>query len=263
MKINWFAPLPPADCAVAKLTLKVLPELSKHAEVTVWCSTPKWDANAENWAKVLPFRRGNSLWIEMNRADANIYHLANDPKYYHTIWELSSQFPGLLILHDKGLQPLLLHKCRQSPGGKETYLKKMQQFYGNSARLYADQLWRAKQPNNEQLHRYSLVEIAARTSLAIVPNNRGLFSHFSSQKIQVDEALDYPCSARQYVKALLGHVENISRTKIAFTSQCIARRVGRDMGIWSTSETAEALAPKVALEIYKMLGSASVPCSNH
>jgi len=106
MKLNWFSPVPPAPSAVALHNAVVLPELSRRATVTVWVHQTTWSPELEDYARVSRYDPDNVPWAEINSADASIYHLGNEPNFHGPIWRVNRQHPGVVVLHDLGLQYL-------------------------------------------------------------------------------------------------------------------------------------------------------------
>ena len=107
MRINWFSPLPPARTEVANYTARLVPILSRHAELKLWTDQPARDLNSDLGAHVRQFSTESLPWEELNRADMNVYHLGNNARWHSGIWQLSRQAPGLLVLHETRLPELL------------------------------------------------------------------------------------------------------------------------------------------------------------
>lgn len=106
MKLNWFSPVPPTPSAIALHTAAVLPTLAKQASVTLWVHEPNWSPELEEHARVRRYDPDNVPWAEINAADVTIYHLGNHPEFHGPIWQVSRQHPGIVVLHDLGLQHL-------------------------------------------------------------------------------------------------------------------------------------------------------------
>lgn len=106
VKLNWFSPVPPTPSAIALHTAAVLPALTKQAEVTLWVHETNWSAELEEYARVRRYEPDRVPWTEINRADATIYHLGNHPEFHGPIWQVNRRHPGIVVLHDLGLQHL-------------------------------------------------------------------------------------------------------------------------------------------------------------
>lgn len=103
MKLNWFSPLSPAKTDIANYTFRVLPELTKYVDIVLWTEQTNWDKQLEKYAQVKYYQLNNICWSDINDADLNVYHIGNNAKFHTTIWEISNECPGIVILHDFSL----------------------------------------------------------------------------------------------------------------------------------------------------------------
>src|SRR5207244_3433751 len=81
--------LPPAKTDIAHYTTRVLPALSQLASVVLWTDQDKWDKGVEQYAEVRHYRLNRMHWVDLNRADANIYQIGNNPLFHGAIWQVS------------------------------------------------------------------------------------------------------------------------------------------------------------------------------
>jgi glycosyltransferase involved in cell wall biosynthesis len=105
MKLNWFSPLPPTHSAIAAYATAVLPELQRHAEVTVWSDAP--DVARPERIELQHYRDDAPPWQAINNA-VSIYHIGNHALFHAGICELSRRHPGIVVLHDTRLQELAI-----------------------------------------------------------------------------------------------------------------------------------------------------------
>jgi len=130
MKINWFSPLPPARTGIADYTFGILPELSSRADVTLWTDRTGWDPDLERYAKVRHFHVDHVDWVELNRAELSFYNIGNNHLHHASIWQVSRQSPGIVVLHDVRLhdffESLYRGQWRDEPG----YLNLIEKHYG-------------------------------------------------------------------------------------------------------------------------------------
>ena len=139
LRINWFSPLPPTRSEIARQTLTLLPELSRRAEVVVWCNDAQIDPTAADHVQVKRYDAAHPPWREINAADVTFYQMGNDPRYHEDIWRISRQHPGIVILHDMKLQHLfagLLIENKTLP--RREYLELIEAHHGASGRLLAE-----------------------------------------------------------------------------------------------------------------------------
>lgn len=149
MKLNWFSPLPPARSAIATYAAAVLPELGRHAEVTVWSETPSVSSPAAlEQPDVRTYRVQAPPWEEINRADVSIYHIGNHALFHAGIWDLSRRHPGIVVLHDARLQELVA-ACAGLANDGETYLAIMRRYHGARGEAAAADVWSGAVPAAE------------------------------------------------------------------------------------------------------------------
>ncbi len=100
MKLNWFSHLPPAKTEIAEYTKRILPSLSKNADLILWTEQEFWDTELEDFAEVYNYHANTVPWDIINEGDLNIYHIDNNPNFQRSIEEISRECPGLVVLHE-------------------------------------------------------------------------------------------------------------------------------------------------------------------
>lgn len=130
MKLNWFSPLPPAKTGIADYTFGILPELSKRAEVTLWTDRAGWNPELEKYATVRPYQPDHVNWVELNRAELSFYNIGNNHLHHASIWQVSRQAPGIVILHDVRLHDFFESLYRGHWRDQEGYLALIEKHYG-------------------------------------------------------------------------------------------------------------------------------------
>jgi glycosyltransferase involved in cell wall biosynthesis len=169
MKINWFSPLPPAKTDIAHYTTRVLPELSRDAEVTLWTDQPEWDSAIEGYAEVCPFRLERMPWVELNRADANFYQIGNNPLFHGSIWQVSRLHAGVVVLHDFRLHHFFDGLYRVKWRDLHSYLAVMEAYYGEEGRRDANESYQNEARNIAFMaQRYPLTQLAVENALGVV-----------------------------------------------------------------------------------------------
>ena len=93
MKLNWFSPLPPARTEIGHHTARILPALSRHAEVVLWTEQQQWDTGLEKYARVRTFDPEELSWRELNRADLTFYNIGNNADFHLKILQASRSYP--------------------------------------------------------------------------------------------------------------------------------------------------------------------------
>lgn len=179
MRINWFSPLPPAKTDIGNYTARLLPELSRQAEVILWTEQESWSGGLEKYARVRRYRGSDLDWRELNRGDATVYQIGNNPLYHGDIWRISLRHPGLVVLHDLRLQDLFLGLLRDRGQEEAVYLARVRQFHGLDGEALARQFL---------LGQISLVDLGAHcplTGLALV-NALGGVVHSREALLQLE-----------------------------------------------------------------------------
>jgi len=184
MKLNWFSPLPPAATDVAHFTTRVLPALSSRAKVTLW--TPS-EARASARAPIEPalskladvhlFDPHNIKWQDLNRADACIYNIGNNPIFHGAIWELARRHAGIVILHDTRLHNFFDGLYRVQGRDLPGYLAVMNFYYGEDGLRDGADCYRTEARNiKEMAEKYPLTEHALENSLGVIVHTEQAFA---------------------------------------------------------------------------------------
>jgi len=169
MKLNWFSPLPPAKTDIAHYTKRLLPALSALAEVTLWTDQRKWDRELESYAEVRSYYKQPIRWLELNRADMTVYQIGNNPRFHGSIWEISRQHRGVVVLHDLRLHHFFDGLYRVKYRDKQAYVSIMEKYYGPKGREDAEICYRNNASNiNSMAQHYPLTDLAVENALGVV-----------------------------------------------------------------------------------------------
>ncbi len=169
MKLNWFSPLPPAKTDIAHYTTRVLPALLQLADVTLWTDQDKWDRGVEQYAEVRPYRLNRVPWVDLNRADANIYQLGNNPLFHGAIWQVSRLHAGVVVLHDFRLHHFFDGLYRVQWRDLNSYLAVMEMYYGEEGRREAAESFGNDARNIQYMaERYPLTQLALENALGVI-----------------------------------------------------------------------------------------------
>jgi glycosyltransferase involved in cell wall biosynthesis len=177
MRLNWFSPLPPAQTDIAHYTGRVLPALGRRAEVVLWTDQQEWDRSLETFAQVRSYRLPDLPWGELNRAEANVYHLGNNWLFHRSIWEMSRRQPGLVVPHDLCMQDFfqgVYHRSNDPQG----YRTLMERHYGAVGARWAEAIL-AQQVQGECLVNYfPLTPAGVENALGVLVHTRQAFEVF-------------------------------------------------------------------------------------
>lgn len=206
MKLNWFSPLLPASTDIAHYTKRVLPALSKRAEVVLWTDREDWDSSIEEFAQVRRYKPERVDWAELNRACMNIYQIGNNPLFHGSIWQVARKSPGIVVLHDFRLHHFFDGLYRVEWRDLRGYLQEMQSYYGEEGRRDAEQCFRSDARNiDEMAERYPLTQLALRGALGCVVHTRAAFEELKDESNcpMVYAPLPFEARSREKVKPRL------------------------------------------------------------
>ena len=184
MKINWFCPLPPAKTSIADDYLAgILPSLSKHSELTLWTDQGNWNRQLENYATVRTFDPRRMKWPELQRADVTFYHIGNNHLFHASIWQVSRQHPGIVVLHDLRVHNFFDSLYRGQWRDVAGYYREMHRYYGDEGLRAALDFVNFGGANIDLLtQQFPLTELALENSLAVVVHTQEALAQVEALK---------------------------------------------------------------------------------
>ena len=175
MRLNWFAPLPPAKSGIADYTRQLLPTLTAAAEVVLWTDQEHWDPTLEAFAEVHPYRLQEMPWAEVNRATMSIFHIGNNHRFHGPIWQVSQRHAGLMVLHDVALQQFFAGLFREHWHDRMGYLDLMERSYGTTGRQDAEDFWAGRLTIEYMAEQYRLTRYAMEHALGALVHSQRSF----------------------------------------------------------------------------------------
>ncbi len=176
MKLNWFSPLAPAQTDIAHYTQRVLPALSRRAEVTLWTDQRTWNRSINELAEVRRYHDEQMSWKDLNRADVTFYNIGNNPRFHGSIWQVSRQFGGVVILHDFRLHHFFDGLYRVKQRDLNSYLTVMAKYYGEEGRRDARSSYQNDARNIDFMaERYPLTDLALENAHAVLVHTTDAF----------------------------------------------------------------------------------------
>ena len=142
LRLNWFSPLPPARTDIAHYAMRTLPALSQSADVTVWTEQPGGASGIDAYADLRHWR--GDPWVELNSADATLYHIGNEPTFHGWIWEIARRHPGIVVLHDTRLHEFFAGHLLGTCGDPDAYVAAARHCHGDAGARRARQLLRGE-----------------------------------------------------------------------------------------------------------------------
>ena len=181
MKLNWFSPLPPARTDIAHYTTRVLPALAQLADVTLWTDQGEWESNVEQFAELRHYRLDRMQWADLNRADANIYQIGNNPLFHGAIWQISRLHAGVVVLHDFRLHHFFDGLYRVQWRDLNSYLAVMERYYGEAGRRDAAESFRNEARNIQYMaEHYPLTYLAIENALGVITHTQASYDALAS-----------------------------------------------------------------------------------
>lgn len=183
MKINWFCPLPPAKTSIADdYLVGILPALSKHAELTLWTDQSNWDRDLENLARVRSYDPRRMNWPELHHADATFYNIGNNHLFHTSIWQVSRQHPGIVILHDLRVHNFFESLYRGQWRDTAGYLAQMKRCYGSAGLRAANEFVNGAVNIDYLTEHYPLTPLALDNCLAVVVHTQEALTQVEALK---------------------------------------------------------------------------------
>ena len=200
MKINWFCPLPPARTSIADDYLAgILPSLSKYSELTLWTDQSDWDRKLEKFAHVRSYDPRRISWPDLNQADVTFYNIGNNHLFHASIWQISRQHPGIVILHDLRVHNFFDSLYRGQWRDVAGYLSQMKRYYGDEGLRDATQFVNSGAVNIDFMtEHYPFTALALENSLAVVVHTEEAFS-------QVEALRQWPVALASLPRTLPSH----------------------------------------------------------
>lgn len=176
MKLNWFSPLLPARTDIAHYTARILPALSKQAEVTLWTDQAEWDKSLERDAQVRRYDPRAMAWPELNYRDASFYNIGNNPLFHGSIWEVSRRASGIVILHDFKLHHFFDGLYRTRFRDLFRYVKEMWRLYAERGRESAiESFMNNATAIDEMAESYPLTPLALAGALGVLVHTEAAY----------------------------------------------------------------------------------------
>jgi glycosyltransferase involved in cell wall biosynthesis len=183
MKINWFSPLPPAKTDIGHYTARILPALSRLANICLWTSQEEWAPELERFAEVRQFNPATISWHDLNAADMTFYNIGNNRLFHKAIWEVSQKHPGIVVLHDLHLQDFFHQSFHGQLQDRVAYQQAMSRFYGEAGKSAVEDFWEGRLSMEKLTKDFPLTELALEHALGFVAHTRTATDNFFEKKV--------------------------------------------------------------------------------
>lgn len=261
MTINWFSPLPPEPSPVARLIEQLLPALARKVKVILWTVQENWSPHLETLAEVLHYDAKAMPWAKINAAEVTIYHFANDVAQHAPIWYVSRDHPGLVVLHEADLQPLitgLLQRGLVEPG---EYLRMMEFHHGGEG-LAAAAAFLAGNCALAQLSAFPLLGAALENALGLVAPREmeaelAAITSLPLAFLPSSGADSSVSEIERCADGLLRLIDATEKTRLELATRWLSGRVGQLLQPWYGEQNARLLLPETARALAGLLGAES------
>ncbi|MGA8032285.1 MAG: glycosyltransferase [Casimicrobiaceae bacterium] len=163
--LNWFSPLPPERSGISEFTAALAPLIRERTQA-------RFISERRDFAGPGAFPGAESLGdlcpADINRADVNVYNIGNNASFHGGIWRVSSQNPGIVILHDFRLQHLFGGVFLAERRDREGYLSLMRATYGSEGEAAASLMATGRASPEAVSELFPLVEVALRGAAGVV-----------------------------------------------------------------------------------------------
>ena len=197
LKINWFSALPPARSGIARYAMQVLPVLAKSHEVVLWTDQDHVAPEVHKIAHVAHYEPGTPPWREINNGTISIYHLGNHPEIHASIWQISIQQPGIVVLHDLCLHDLFFTFSVRHRNDRAAYLNAMERWYGQEGRQSAEAFCAGGVSAESMPQDFPLTREATRNALGAITHCGGALAELNETPACPTAALDLPYAATE------------------------------------------------------------------
>ncbi|MGD1711794.1 glycosyltransferase [Dapis sp. BLCC M172] len=179
MRINWFCPLPPEKTDIAHYTNRILADLQKYADIVLWTDKDDWSPELTKYGEVRHYHPDLLPDTEIKKADINFYNIGNNAAFHGSIWKVSQQYPGIVIIHDVNLHYLfttIFPEYLQPGSQQDAYIDLMVRCYGVFCKQDIEKLFGHNLTWSVVSERYPLTFAALENSLGVILHNHNPFT---------------------------------------------------------------------------------------
>ena len=162
--------------------MRLIPSLQEQAETVLWTNQSTWCSEIEEYAEVRHYQLEQMPWAEINQGDLNIYHIGNNANFHADIWQISSQCPGLVVLHDFKLQGFFANLYKEKWNDQQGYMENMQRYYGSEGKDAAEAFWLGAISTDLIAQHYPFTPLALENSVGVITHNLEVYNSLSQEE---------------------------------------------------------------------------------
>jgi glycosyltransferase involved in cell wall biosynthesis len=197
-RLHWVSPLPPAATDIAHYTGRILPALARVADVVLWTEAEDWAPWLEEHATVRRYDAGDPA-LDLTGLPGTagpeiaVFQIGNSRVFHAGPVALARRMPGVVVLHDTGLQDLLLGLIDTGVLAEADYRAGMARWYGPRGARMADRvLARQTTPAQAVAAGCPGFELVAERATAALVHARGAFDEVRRRRMLPAYLLDLP-----------------------------------------------------------------------
>ncbi len=182
MKLSWFTPLPSEDndpelpVSLSLYLQHLLPALRERVELTVFTKQQRWETWIDDLVTVKPITASDNFWSEVHRGRLSVYHLADYPRTFAELLDLSRTQPGLVVLHEPTIHSLVASIWARFRKQPRAYLEIVKRYAGEQHLEAARQWLKAGLAADQKPDDVPLLDYLLESALAVVTHEPALGS---------------------------------------------------------------------------------------
>ncbi len=142
----------------------------------MWTDQKNWDRSIQELAEVKSYRVEQMPWRDLQRADASFFNIGNNPQFHGSIWQVSRQLGGVIVLHDFRLHHFFDGIYRAKLRDLNSYLEVMGKYYGDDGRRAAKACYQNDARNIDSMsERYPLTGLALENAHGVLVHTSDAF----------------------------------------------------------------------------------------
>jgi glycosyltransferase involved in cell wall biosynthesis len=196
VRIAWFTAFSPRS-GIAEFSRRVTPAIARHADVDIW--TPDEPPLLETALPVIRFDGEADLEGALAGYDLAVYSMGNTQRTHRPIHLVSQRHPGIVIVHDRVLQPMFVASWTREDGSVDpVYVERMGAYYGEAGARAARESLSGERPRvweGDEVAAFPLVEEALQRALGAVTHSQGHASDLRARWLGPVAALQLPAYA--------------------------------------------------------------------
>ena len=200
-RVHWVSPLPPAQTDIAHYTARILPDLARTVDLTLWTDAEAWDPALEAHCPVRRLDPHGALPRDLvgpgrgPGSDLLFINIGNSWVYHSGLMALARRLPSVIVLHDLAVQEMLYDCVRFAGVDPEIYARGMARWYGEEGERQARRVLAGELPAYKLVGAMPGFELALDRAIAVLSHTRIAFEAVAAREELPSYLLDLPFAA--------------------------------------------------------------------